>query len=101
MKLKEWKKFLDSIPDNKYTQNLNYTQFEDCRTVDVEDEDSLNCFVTLNGKQIAVSYADAGKGFTFSIKTGEIGKALLDKDGNIQFECLSGDVKIVKYKHKT
>lgn len=98
MKLEEWKEFLDLIPDNDYTRKLNYTQFEEARTVDAEDYDALECFVLLNGKPITVQYANAERGFVLVIKGYDIDDIVADENGDLITEFLFGDVKIIKYK---
>jgi hypothetical protein len=98
MKLEEWKKSLDTIPDNDYTRNLNYTQFEESKTVDAEDYDAMECYVLLNGKQISVQYANADRGFVIVIKGYDTNEIAFDKNGDVVTEFLFGKVKIIKYK---
>jgi len=101
MKLKEWKAFLDTIPDSEYTRELDYTQFEESDTVDVEDYDSLECYVLLGRTQIPVQYANANRGFAIAIKGCNTGEDMIaDENGDIETEFIFGDIKIIKYKSK-
>lgn len=100
MKLEEWKEFLDLMPDNEYTRKLDYTQFEESRTVDAEDYDAIDCYVLLNGKLITVQYANADRGFATVTKGYNTGEIIADKNGDIETEFVFGDIKIIKYKYK-
>lgn len=100
MKLEEWKKFLDTIPDNEYTRKLDYTQFEEAKTVDAEDRDAMDCYVLLNGKLITVQYANVDRGFAIIFKGCDTGDMATDENGDWKTEFVFGNIKIIKYKHK-
>jgi len=98
MKLEEWKRFLETIPDSDYTREIDYTEFCECETVDAEkDEDARRCFVTLNEKQVIVKRANVKKGFVEVFKKDMFGNYVQGETGVI-IEQILGDVKIVKYK---
>lgn len=100
MKLEEWKKFLDWMLEGEYTRKLNCTQFEESRSVDAEDDDAIDCYVSLNGKPITVQYANADRGFATVVKGYDAGDIVTDENGDVVTEFIFGDVKIIKYKHK-
>lgn len=99
MKLEEWKRFLDSIPDNEYTRTLDYTEFGECETMKVGDNGYIDCFVLLDEELTSCRWADAKKGIIEILKSDEKNICMLDKDGNVIREKKYGDVKIVKYKY--
>lgn len=99
MKLKEWKAFLDSIPDNEYTRELDYTQFTDSVFVDAEDPDAKECFVTFDGRAAYVVRGNAEEGVIEVFRRDNSGIAVLDENGDLQTEQKYGNVKIVKYAY--